>query len=174
MSIKLAGLIQDSITDGPGLRATVFVQGCPRRCKGCHNPTALPFEGGTEYTVENLFDEIAQNPLTMGVTFSGGEPFCQAEELARLGALVKGAGLELAVYTGYTFEQLQTLEKAGVKELLQTADILIDGEFILEKRNLDLPFRGSENQRLLDLKASLAADRAVKTSDPRWTNPRGI
>ena len=83
--IKVSGIIKESIVDGPGIRYTVFVQGCPHHCEGCHNPQTHPFEGGTEKSVEEIFEDIKKNPLLSGVTFSGGEPFCQACELAKLG-----------------------------------------------------------------------------------------
>ena len=165
--LNLSNLITDSIVDGPGIRATVFCQGCPHHCEGCHNPQTWPFTGGTEMPVERIFDIIRKNPLCRGVTFSGGEPFAQAEGYAKLGRLLKEAGYEVAAYTGYTFEQLLEGTQAQ-RELLQTVDILIDGPFVLSERSLELSFRGSRNQRILDVAKSLAQGKAVETQQPRW------
>ncbi|MEG2259298.1 MAG: 4Fe-4S cluster-binding domain-containing protein, partial [Oscillospiraceae bacterium] len=101
-TLKIAGIVGDSITDGPGIRTAVFVQGCPHKCEGCHNPQSHDFNGGTEMDIDEIFKKIEQNPLLSGVTFSGGEPFCQAGGLAELGKKVKSLGLEIAIYTGYT------------------------------------------------------------------------
>ncbi len=165
--LKLSNLITDSIVDGPGIRATVFCQGCPHHCEGCHNPQTWPFTGGTEMAVEEIFAIIRKNPLCRGVTFSGGEPFAQAEGFAKLGRMLKEAGLEVAAYTGYTFEQLLT-GTPEQRELLQTVDILIDGRFLLAERSLELSFRGSRNQRILDVPQSLLEGRAVETRQLRW------
>jgi anaerobic ribonucleoside-triphosphate reductase activating protein len=167
--IRLAGLTEDSITDGPGLRLTVFVQGCPRRCEGCHNPETWSFEGGRGESAEAISAKLLQNPLETGVTFSGGEPFWQAQELAPLARMVKGAGYELAVYTCYTFEELLASSDAALRALLALADVVVDGPFEKDRRNLDLKFRGSSNQRILDVKRSLAAGKAVWDESGRWS-----
>ena len=118
--------------------------------------------------VEELFAHIKASPLVRGVTFSGGEPFSQAEAFGELARMLKAAGYEVASYTGYTFEQLMEGTQAQ-KDLLAQLDILVDGEFVLAKRNLDLRFRGSENQRILDVPKSLAAGSAVWCEAERWT-----
>ncbi len=169
MQINVAGLEEDSITDGPGLRYVVFAQGCPHRCDGCHNPQTHDFSAGQKYSVEEIFARICRNPLTRGVTFSGGEPFCQAAAFAELGRMLKESGLETAVYSGFTFEQLRDNPDPGVQELLNTADILIDGRFVAELKSLELPFRGSSNQRIIDLPSSMASGHAVPTVSPRWS-----
>jgi len=170
--LSLAGFEEDAVADGPGLRAVVFVQGCPHHCPGCHNPQTWAFSGGTPVSVSALAARIARNPLTQGVTFSGGEPFAQADALAALAAELEatGKGYDLAVYTGYTFEALLALsrERPGVARLLAAADVLVDGPFRLAEKDRLLSFRGSRNQRLLDAKASLAAGKAVWTRDPDW------
>ena len=166
--IRVAGLENDSITDGPGLRFTVFVQGCDRGCDGCHNPTAQSFDGGQEISAEEIFEKIKKNPLLSGVTFSGGEPFMQAKQLLPLASLVKQASCELAVYSGYTFEELTALNNEAVMPLLKLCDTLIDGPFIKEKRNLSLRFCGSENQRTIDVQRSLTMGRAVLDASGRW------
>ena len=167
--LSLAGFEEDAIADGPGLRAVVFVQGCPHHCPGCHNPQTWKFAGGTRVAVETVARRIARNPLTTGVTFSGGEPFAQAGALADLAERL-GGRYELAVYTGYTFEALQKLARDddGVARLLAAADVLVDGPFRLAEKDRSLLWRGSGNQRLLDAKASLAAGKAVRTQDPDW------
>lgn len=166
--IQLAGVVNDSITDGPGIRLTVFVQGCPHHCPGCHNPQTWDFAGGQPTTTEELWQQIQQNPLLSGVTFSGGEPMAQAAALLPLAQRIKQAGLELAIYSGYTFEQLLALPDPAVRQLLELADTLIDGPFILAQRNLELNFRGSENQRILKAAASLKEGRPVFEEAERW------
>lgn len=166
--IDVAGFEDDSITNGPGLRFVLFVQGCPHHCKGCHNPETWAFGEGCKYSVEEIHTRIRRNPLLRGVTFSGGEPFSQAAELARLGRLVKADGYELAVYTGFTFEELYAASSPAVHELLEQTDVLVDGCFELLKRNLLLRFRGSSNQRVLDVPASLRAGTAVEMPFGRW------
>ena len=165
--LELAGIAGDSIVDGPGIRTTLFAQGCPHHCPGCHNPETWAFGCGTKMDPEDILSIVKQNPLCRGVTFSGGEPFAQAEEFAKLGKLLKEAGYEVASYSGYTFEQLLggTEEQ---RELLGTIDVLIDGPFIRSERSLELNFRGSRNQRILNVPASLKAGRAVEETSGRW------
>ena len=166
--LNLSGIVTDSIVDGPGIRVSIFSQGCPHHCRGCHNPETWEFGVGTAMWEERVFDIVKSNPLCKGVTFSGGEPFAQAEGFAKLAALLKESGYEIASYTGYTFEQLL----AGTPEqkaLLEKLDVLIDGPFMLEQRSLELSFRGSENQRILDVPKSLAEGRAVLHTAMRWT-----
>ena len=165
--LNLAGIAGDSIVDGPGIRTAIFAQGCPHHCPGCHNPETWPFGGGTEMDEETVVRIVEANPLCKGVTFSGGEPFAQAEGFARLGRMLKDRGYEVASYTGYTFEALL----AGTPEqraLLDTLDVLIDGPFLLAERSLELNFRGSANQRILNVPRSLEAGAAVKETSPRW------
>ena len=165
--LELAGIAGDSIVDGPGIRTTVFAQGCPHRCPGCQNPETWEFGCGTPMAEEAVLEAIKANPLCRGVTFSGGEPFAQAEAFAKLGRMLKEAGYEVAAYTGYTFEQLLQGTPAQ-KALLETLDVLIDGPFLLQQRSLELSFRGSKNQRLLDVPKSLRAGQAVAITQPRW------
>lgn len=163
-TLRLAGVMRESIVDGPGIRLTVFGQGCPHHCKGCHNPETHDPEGGYISHPENILKAIDANPLLQGVTFSGGEPFFQAEGFAELGAEIKKRGLHIATYSGYTLEQiLSGIEEGrpGWRELLSVTDLLIDGRFILEERSLSLLFRGSKNQRLINVKKSLEEGKAV-------------
>ena len=165
--LDLSGIAQDSIVDGPGIRTTIFCQGCPHHCPGCHNPETWDFGCGTKVPVEDLVDVVRSNPLCRGVTFSGGEPFAQAAGFARLARLLKEKGYEVASYSGYTFEEL--LEGSDdQKELLASIDILIDGPFLLAERSLETVFRGSRNQRILDVPKSLAAGKAIPTTSLRW------
>ena len=165
--LDLAGLVNDSIVDGPGIRMTVFAQGCPHHCHGCHNPETWAFGCGTPMEEERIPEIVRTNPLCRGVTFSGGEPFAQAEGFAKLGRLLKQAGYEVASYSGYTFEQLLDGTDAQ-RELLGTIDVLIDGPFLLSQRSLEIPFRGSKNQRIIDVPKSLAAGEAVCITGGRW------
>ena len=165
--LDLSGIVSDSIVDGPGIRVTVFCQGCPHHCPGCHNPETWSFDGGTEATTDLILGIVRFNPLSRGVTFSGGEPFAQAEGYAKLAKLLKEAGYEVASYSGYTFEQLLRGTPAQ-RELLASIDVLIDGPFIQAEKSLEVPFRGSKNQRILDVKKSLEANRAVPHTSPRW------
>ena len=166
--IRLAGLANDSITDGPGLRYCVFVQGCPLRCEDCHNPQFQDFEGGNLCDTDMILQEIRRNPLLSGVTFSGGEPMCQADALAELARECAQAGLEVAVFTGYTFEDLLKEGDPDRIRLLEQADVLVDGPFVSSLKSLDIGFRGSSNQRILNLHESMAQQRAVEEVSPRW------
>jgi anaerobic ribonucleoside-triphosphate reductase activating protein len=166
--LRIAGIVHDSIVDGPGLRMTIFMQGCDKDCPGCHNPDARLLSGGTDYTPEALSEKIQANPLLSGVTFSGGEPLLQAATLLPLAERIKRTDLHLAIYTGDTFEAILDRGADAELKLLASADILIDGPFVLAHRTLSLPFRGSSNQRILDLPRSLAANAAVITDDPAW------
>ena len=165
--LKLSGIQQDSIVDGPGIRTTFFCQGCPHHCEGCHNPETWPFEGGTPMDTETLVEIVTANPLCKGVTFSGGEPFAQAEGYAELAQALKAKGYEIASYSGYTFEALLNGTPAQ-KKLLGLLDILIDGPFIRAEKSLEIAFRGSRNQRILDVPKSLAENKAVWTEADRW------
>lgn len=164
MKIRLAGIVPESIVDGPGIRYTIFTQGCPHRCPGCHNPQTHDPEGGYLEDIAVLWEQIQKNPLIKGVTFSGGEPFLQPLPLAELARQVHTLGKDVITYTGYTFEQLleQLDQQPGWRELLEQTDILIDGPFIQEQKSLALRYRGSANQRILDAKASLAAGKPVE------------
>ncbi|PGZ98233.1 anaerobic ribonucleoside-triphosphate reductase activating protein [Bacillus pseudomycoides] len=149
--MRVMNIIHDSVVDGEGLRTVVFFAGCPHRCFGCHNPQSWNIYNGTEVTTEEIIKEIEKNPLT-DVTFSGGDPFFQAAEVKVIAKAVKKMKKNLWIYTGYTLEEIQNSRNNDMIELLQYADVLVDGRFELEKRNLTLPFRGSSNQRIIRLK----------------------
>ena len=165
--LNLSGIVSDSIVDGPGIRTCIFSQGCPHHCPGCHNPETWDFGCGTDMEEETLVDIVRSNPLCRGVTFSGGEPFAQDAGFAKLAVLLKNAGYEVASYTGYTFEELLAGSE-DQKKLLAAIDVLIDGPFLLSEKSLEVPFRGSKNQRILDVPKSLAAGQAVETTAKRW------
>jgi len=165
--IDMAGVVSDSIVDGPGIRTTYFAQGCPHRCEGCQNPETWAFGAGTATDVEELARRARENPLCRGVTFSGGEPFAQAEGFCALAELLRADGYEIASYTGYTFEELRDRGTAAQKRLLGLLDVLVDGPFVLAQRSLELPFRGSANQRLIDVPESLRTGTVVP-APPRW------
>jgi len=169
MTIRVAGIVNDSITDGPGLRFALFVQGCPRACPGCHNPQSIPSEGGEIHTSEDLIGQIRRNPLLTGVTFSGGEPLIQAAALLPLAKMIREEDLDLAIYTGYTLEEILKKNDPDILALLSFANVLIDGPFLIGRRNLSLRFRGSDNQRILDVPKSLVMKKAVWTDDQDWT-----
>lgn len=149
--LRIAGIQQDSIVDGPGIRCVIFTQGCPHRCPGCHNPQTHDPEGGREADVQEILTQIAGNPLASGVTFSGGEPFVQAKALVPVAEGVKKMGKHLMIYTGYLYEQLANSHEPEVQRLLMLADVLVYGPFMMEERDLTLPYRGSANQRVIDL-----------------------
>ncbi len=162
-TIRLAGVVRESIVDGPGLRFTVFCQGCPHGCEGCHNPATHDFEGGYDCEISKIIAAVDENPLLDGVTFSGGEPMCQPEAFTVLAEELKKRNLNIMVYTGYTYEELLRLAETrpAVGKLLELTDYLVDGRFILAQRDLTLPFRGSTNQRILDMKQTLAAGKPI-------------
>ncbi|MBR2472739.1 MAG: anaerobic ribonucleoside-triphosphate reductase activating protein [Clostridia bacterium] len=165
--LRIAGTVGESITDGPGFRFTIFTQGCPHHCEGCHNPHTHDYNGGEMVDTDTLWEKIRANILLSGVTLSGGEPFEQAGALLDLAKKVKDAGLELAAYSGYTFEQL--IAAGGDKlELLKLCDVLVDGRFVLAEKSLMLRFRGSKNQRLIDVQKSLEGGVVCEIHDGRW------
>ena len=166
--LKIAGIIRESIVDGPGIRFVVFTQGCSHRCPGCHNPQTHDPEDGNWISTDKLLEEIEKNPMLKGVTFSGGEPFEQPAPLAELAKGVTEMGLDLVSYSGYTFEELLQMaeEDEDIRYIIEQCRMIIDGRFIEEKKTLALPFRGSTNQRLIDVQASLAAGEAVVFDDP--------
>jgi anaerobic ribonucleoside-triphosphate reductase activating protein len=162
--LKLVGIIRESIVDGPGIRFVVFAQGCPHGCSGCHNPETWAFGGGFEMSCEQIIAEMKKNPLLKGLTLSGGEPFCQSQAMAELGGAAHGAGYSVMTYTGFLYEELldKARQEPAVLSLLEQTDILIDGLFIQELKTYDMSFRGSSNQRAIDVKASLDGGAVVE------------
>lgn len=158
-TLKIAGVVTESIVDGPGIRYTIFTQGCPFHCKGCHNPQSQPLKGGMDVKLKIFYDEIKQNPLVTGVTFSGGEPFIQAGALSLLAKVLKREGYSVWSYSGYTYDKLERDDK--FRSLLEQIDILVDGPYVQSKHSMDIDFRGSTNQRIIDVPKSLAQDKVV-------------
>ena len=159
MKIRLASdLSYDSIVDGPGLRMVVWTQGCIHNCKGCHNPQTHELHGGKIYDTDYIVKEIKKLKLHRGITLSGGEPFLQAKALSTIAREAKNNNLDVWCYTGFTFEQL--IDKSNPLyfdniTLLRYIDVIVDGKFIIDKKDISLKFRGSSNQRIIDVKASL-------------------
>lgn len=153
--LRIAGLVKESVVDGPGIRFTIFTQGCAMRCVGCHNPDTHDFAGGYLVAVNELFNAIDQGKLITGVTFSGGEPFMQAAACAQLAKLIKQKRPDLNIlsYSGYYYADLlkMTSVNPAIGEFLKYLDILIEGPYEVAKRDLDLAFRGSSNQNIVYL-----------------------
>ncbi|MBQ7921249.1 MAG: anaerobic ribonucleoside-triphosphate reductase activating protein [Clostridia bacterium] len=153
MPIRLYGIVRESIVDGPGLRFVVFVQGCPHHCPGCHNPESHDPQGGFSTTTTRIWENLIKNPSIRGVTFSGGEPFLYAKELAEIGKCARERGMDVMTYSGYTLDALLGMAEkdAGVHALLSATQYLVDGRFEEDKRDLLLRFRGSKNQHIYDV-----------------------
>lgn len=165
MSIQIAGIVRDSIVDGPGLRMTIFVQGCQHHCEGCHNPKTHDPNGGKKWRLGDLSLEITKehrkNPLFSGLTISGGEPFDQAKACYHLINVAHMYNVDVWVYTGYTYEELRKSTNKYVAAMLVSTDVLVDGPFDISKKSLELKYRGSSNQRLIDVKKSIDAGKVV-------------
>lgn len=150
MQIRLYGVVDDSIVDGPGFRLAVFTQGCPHHCPGCHNPESHAMDGGKLRDTAEILAMMDDNPLLDGITLSGGEPFMQCEACRELGRAAHERGLNVWCFTGFLYEQL--LERPEARALLDEVDVLVDGPFMLDERSLALRFRGSRNQRVIDMR----------------------
>mgnify|MGYP003300243641 CR=1 FL=1 len=160
MQIRLASdLTYDSIVDGTGLRMVVWTQGCPHHCPGCHNPQTHDYNGGALVDIDQIADEIIKYPLKNGVTLSGGEPFAQPKEILYLVKRLKDHNINIWSFSGYTFEQL--LNDPERREILNYLDVLVDGRFVEELKSISLRFRGSSNQRIIDVPASLKENKVV-------------
>lgn len=159
MFIRLSHKItKESIVDGPGFRAVIWTQGCKHNCNGCHNPATHDVNGGFLADISEIEEELKTLKLHKGITFSGGEPFEQPLECIEIAKIAKQLEFDIWCYTGYIFEEL--VDEKGIrykeewKEFLKYIDVLVDGPFICEEKNLLLKFRGSENQRIIDVKKS--------------------
>ena len=161
MNIRIAGVTNDSIVDGPGFRLAVFTQGCPHHCPGCHNPETHDPAGGRDADTAQIIAALEKNPLLSGVTLTGGEPMMQPEACLEIARAAHAAGKNVWCYTGFTFEALMKENDPARMALLQEVDVLVDGPFVLAERSLEVRFRGSKNQRLIDVKQSLAQGTAV-------------
>ena len=168
MNIRIAGTVNDSIVDGPGLRFTVFTQGCPHHCPGCHNPETHDPMGGKDADTADIIAQMLQNPLLSGVTLSGGDPLEQPLPCLEIAKAAHQHMLNVWLYTGYTFEHLLSQNNEACMALLRETDVLVDGPFIQSQRSLELKYCGSRHQRLIDVKASLASGQVVIWQPPVW------
>ena len=150
MDIRLGGIIYNSLVNGPGMRTVLFMQGCEHKCPGCHNPSSWDMSGGCLFDIDNLINELTSDPLLDGVTISGGEPFMQIEELFYLLKELKVHDINVWVYTGFKYETL----KETLPNIFKYIDVLVDGKFIKDLYNKDLNYRGSSNQRVIDVRHS--------------------
>ena len=158
MKVRIAGIVSESCVDGSGIRLAVFMQGCLRKCCGCHNPDTHDLLGGRILDTADIIEQVRKNPLLSGITLTGGEPFLQIRPALELAKAVKDLGLNVWCYSGYKFEDIK-------QEHLQYIDVLVDGAYIEELRDLDLQFRGSSNQRIIDVQKSLSARKIILWSD---------
>ncbi len=176
MKIRLAdaNILTDSIVDGEGLRAVIWTQGCSHNCKGCHNPETHDFTKGIEKDVEDVKEEIKKLTLQDGITLSGGDPFFQAEASYEIAKYAKEQGLNVWAYTGFLFEDLLKNEK--MKKLLKYIDVLVDGKFQIENKSLSIKFRGSTNQRIINVPKSLKTEKVVqiKKYDQKKNKPKKV
>ena len=168
MEIRLAGVVPESILDGPGYRLAVFVQGCPHGCPGCHNPKTHDFAGGYMADTDEIIARLGKNPLVRGVTLTGGEPMMQAAALAQIAFKAKEKGMNVWCYTGYTLESLQRENNPERMRLLEAVDVLVDGPYIAHERSLDLLYCGSRNQRLIDMNATRESGEIRLYEVPEW------
>ena len=163
MRVRIADFIDESFVDGEGIRFAIFLQGCPHDCKGCHNPTTHDFYGGNIFDTEQIIERFKRNKLISGITLTGGEPLCQIRPATELAAAAKNLNLNVWCYTGYTYEYLinerfktnEFFTRAQINNFLNYVDVLVDGPFILNQRDLTLRFCGSRNQRLIDIPKTL-------------------
>jgi anaerobic ribonucleoside-triphosphate reductase activating protein len=156
--IRIAGIVKESVVDGPGLRAVVFFQGCPHRCPGCHNPETWDPNGGYEATPAEIWADLGyeQNPLLSGITLTGGEPLLQPAAALALALMTRARSGNVMLYTGYTWEEVMTFPSETVRELLHHLELMVDGPFLEAEKEEGLVFRGSRNQRIIKVQPSLA------------------
>ena len=162
-TVRLAGIGYESLVNGPGMRRVFFAQGCKHKCKGCFNPETHSFEDGEIMDMDKLIKDVLDNPILKGVTFSGGDPIEQAHSFAYMAKAFKNSNLNIWCYTGYTFEKLLEVMKVdtAISELLNNIDVLVDGRFEINNKEEGLRFRGSTNQRIINVKESLNQNKVV-------------
>lgn len=155
--IRLSGIAYESLVNGPGIRRVLFSQGCSHNCKECFNPETHPFTGGELLNIDEIIKAIKDNPILTGVTFSGGDPLDQADKFAYIAKNINECGLNIWMYTGYTFEYIieNKDNRKGWNDLLKYVDVIVDGEFECDNTNHLLKFRGSANQRIINVKESI-------------------
>ena len=152
MKIRIAGIAEETIVDGVGFRYAVFTQGCYINCPGCHNPETHDPNGGRDAHTEDLIAQFSDNPLLDGITLTGGDPFLQPEACLELAKAAHAAGLNVWAYSGQTLEMLRAMDRPHLQDLLDEIDVLVDGPYLAEKRALSMRFRGSSNQRVIDMR----------------------
>ena len=157
--MRVLDIVEGTTVDGPGLRTSIYVAGCRHQCDGCHNPQSWDFNAGKEMSIDEVLEVVRKNDFN--VTLSGGDPFYMADDVAELCRRIKDElHKNIWCYTGYLFENLVKNENA--MKLLKHLDVLVDGPFRQELRDEDLLYRGSSNQRLVDVQKSLAAGKFVE------------
>lgn len=161
MKLRVAGIVKESVVDGPGFRYVIFAQGCTHGCKGCHNPDTHALDGGYVVDTDSLIEDIKESRYIDGVTFSGGEPFLQADAFIHIAEKLKESDINIVCYTGFTFEELMESRQDVNKTLLGMVDTLIDGPYVEELKDLGLTYRGSRNQRIIDVRSSLKEQKVI-------------
>lgn len=164
--MKMAGFYDESISNGLGWRAVLFVSGCPHNCLGCHNKVAQDYDYGEEFDEKKIIARIKENSILNGITISGGEPLCM-ENISDVNNFIENLKKEkpefnVWCYTGYTIEELKNRNDDITNKALENIDVLVDGKFIMDRKNPEIKFRGSDNQRILDLKRSLSENKIVE------------
>lgn len=157
-TIRIAGIVDDSLVDGEGLRTTVFTQGCSHACEGCHNPQTWDFNAGESWQIQTLLDYLLASKHKR-VTFSGGDPFFQSKACGEVASVLREHGFNLWAYTGFLYQEI--LQFKGMHHFLSQLDVLVDGRFVLCEKSFSTPYRGSRNQRLIDVQASLAKQTSI-------------
>ena len=165
--IRLAGIAENSLVNGKGLRKVFFSQGCSHHCEGCFNQHTWEFAGGRMFDMDELVQKVKDEPFLDGVTFSGGDPFQQADKFAYLAKKLHEANINIWAYTGYTFEELMKLAQTNphIKEMINDVDVIVDGRFMKDKMSENLKYCGSSNQRVIDVKSSLNENKIILFKD---------
>lgn len=159
-TIRLAGIVGESFTDGPGIRYTIFVQGCNHKCYKCQNPETWDFNGGTLCDIDKIVNQIKEDKILDGVTLSGGDPLYQADQILELAIKIKKeTNLNIWLYTGFLFEDC--IKDTKKLEILKNIDVIVDGMYKDDLRAIHLKFRGSSNQRIIDVKESLRLKKII-------------
>lgn len=151
-TLRVMDIVPGTSVDGPGLRTSIYFAGCSHRCTGCHNPQSWPFDAGRDMTIGQIMEIVEENGFN--VTFTGGDPMYQPRAIAELADHLHAKGYSIWCYTGFTFSQL--MDDAEMQEALRRCDVIVDGPFQLSERDTSLRFRGSSNQRLIDVAKSIA------------------
>lgn len=165
--IRLAGIAENSLVNGKGLRKVFFSQGCSHHCEGCFNQHTWEFAGGRMFDMDELVQKVKDEPFLDGVTFSGGDPFQQADKFAYLAKKLHEANINIWAYTGYTFEELMKLAQTNphIKQMINNVDVIVDGRFMKDKMSENLKYCGSSNQRVIDVKLSLNENKIILFKD---------